>query len=77
MKPLTKKLLPILIPVLAVILVAVGAFAGYMSWLDDQIKFHDVTIELGADTVSIDQFTTEYANLSKVSFVSEDRKSVV
>ena len=71
MKPLTKKLLPILIPVLAVILVAADAFAGYMSWLDDQIKFHDVTIELGADTVSIDQFTTEYANLSKVSFVSD------
>lgn len=71
MKPERKKLLWILIPMLAVILVATGASAGYLSWLDDQIKFHDVTIELGADTVSIDQFTTEYADLNKVSFASD------
>ena len=44
---------------------------GYFSWHHDQVKFHDVTIELGTESVSLDQFTTEYADLSKVSFVSD------
>ena len=68
---LKKKLLWILVPVLVLVLAGGGAFLGYNSWLDSQTKFHDVTIELGAETVSLDQFTTEYADLSKVSFASD------
>ena len=68
---LKKKLLWILVPVLVLVLAGGGAFLGYNSWLDSQTKFHDLTIELGAETVSLDQFTTEYADLSKVSFASD------
>ena len=45
--------------------------AGYFSWHHDQIKFRDLTIELGTESVTLDQFTTEFADLSKVSFVSD------
>ena len=31
----------------------------------------DLTIELGTESVTLDQFTTEFADLSKVSFVSD------
>lgn len=71
MNPKTKKILWIVI--CAFILVyAVGILiAAQVMWLDDQFKFQDVTIELGQDTVSIDQFTTEYADLSQVSFACD------
>lgn len=68
MKP---KFLRIFVIIASVVLVLLLAAAGWMTWLDDQIKFQDVTIELGAETVTIDQFTTEYADLSKVHFVSD------
>ena len=65
------KSLRVFVIILAVVLAGLLGTAGWLTWLDDQVKFHDLTIELGADTVSIDQFTTEYADLNQVSFVSD------
>lgn len=57
--------------VLTALLVLALIAAGYFSWHHDQIKFHDLTVELGTESVTLDQFTTEFADLSKVSFVSD------
>ena len=59
------------IALLAVIILAGGAFAGYQYWLFQQPKFQDVTIELGTSALGIDQFTTQYASLKKCRFVSD------
>lgn len=55
----------------AVILFGGSIFAGYEIWLYNQPKFHDVTVELGTDTVSISQFMTKYAKPAKVNFVTD------
>lgn len=57
--------------VAAVILLAAAGFGGYEIWHYQQTKFHDLTIELGTDTVSISDFMTEYARPKKVGFVSD------
>ncbi|MCD7747387.1 MAG: DUF5011 domain-containing protein [Firmicutes bacterium] len=58
--------------VLAVLLVAGGAaFGGYELWLYCQPKFHDLTVELGTDSVSIADFMTEYAKSEKSAFVTD------
>ena len=67
----TKKLLWILIASFILILLVGSAVTAHIDWLDDQLKFQDVTIELGEETVSIDQFTTKYADPSKVSFACD------
>ncbi|MCD7807407.1 MAG: DUF5011 domain-containing protein [Lachnospiraceae bacterium] len=59
------------IAVIAVVLLVIAAAAGYQYWYDLQPKFQDFTIELGTETVSISDFMTEYANASKVSFVTD------
>lgn len=51
-------------------LIAAG-LGGYEIWHYQQVKFHDLTIELGTDTVSINDFMTEYARPKKVGFVSD------
>lgn len=61
----------IILGVLALLLVAGIAFGGYEIWLYQQPKFHDVTIELGTTSLGIEQFTTEYARLSKCRFASD------
>ncbi|MCD8118258.1 MAG: DUF5011 domain-containing protein [Lachnospiraceae bacterium] len=62
----------ICIIVAAVLLVAGGtAFGAYEYWLYQQPKFHDVTIELGTDAVSISDFMTEYAKSAKSTFVTD------
>lgn len=53
------------------VLVAGAAFGGYQYWLYQQPKFHDLTVELGTTSIGIQQFTTEYAQLKKCSFVSD------
>lgn len=57
----------------AVIVVALlgAAFGGYQYWLYQQPKFQSVTIELGTTALGIDQFATQYANLSSCRFVSD------
>lgn len=59
------------IAVLAVLVLAGGGFGGYEAWLYQQPKFHDVTVELGTESVSLLEFMTEYANASKVGFVTD------
>ena len=74
MKVSKKKLLLILIPAVLVIAGAVAAIvsiSNYNAWLDQQPKFHDLTVELGAETVTLDQFTTEFADKNKVSFACD------
>lgn len=55
----------------AAVLVAVIAFAGYEGWLYNQPKFHDVTVELGTESVKLSDFMTKYTRKNKVSFVSD------
>ena len=72
MKKLMKsKVGKVLFAALAVILLGAAAFGGYRYWLYQQPKFQDVTIELGTASLGIDQFATQYAQLSKCSFVSD------
>lgn len=66
-----KKIGKVCIAVLAVLVLAGGAFGGYGLWLYQQPKFHDVTVELGTETVSLLEFMTQYANGSKVGFVTD------
>jgi len=48
-----------------------AAFGGYSCWLYTKPKFQDVTIELGTTSLGIEQFTTQYARLSKCRFASD------
>ena len=54
----------------AVILAALG-LGSYAYWLYRQPKFHDLTVELGTESIRIDAFLTEYASPRHVSFVSD------
>ncbi len=42
-----------------------------VAWYFTRPRFHDLTIELGTDSVSIAEFMTPYASGSKVSFVTD------
>lgn len=53
------------------ILLAALSYGAYEVWHYQQPKFHDLTVELGTDTVSISDFMTEYARPKKVGFVSD------
>lgn len=55
----------------AVVLVGGLGTLGYETWHYEQPKFHDVTIELGTEAVSLRDFMTEYARPKKVSFASD------
>lgn len=55
----------------AVVLAAAIIFGAYSIWLYQQPKFQNVTVELGTDTVKVEQFLTEYANPKRVSFGSD------
>lgn len=54
----------------AVLLCGIGA-GIYGTWLHQQPKFQDVTVELGTESVQITQFMTKHARLNKVSFASD------
>lgn len=54
-----------------VLLLAAVIFGGYEIWHYHQAKFHNLTIELGTDSVSISDFMTQYARPKKVGFVSD------
>ncbi|MGN1002847.1 MAG: immunoglobulin-like domain-containing protein [Oscillospiraceae bacterium] len=49
---------------------AVG-YMGYSVWSDSQTVFRNVTVELGAETLSIRDFMTDQAKEKRVSFVSD------
>lgn len=59
------------IGVLVLLLLAGLAWGGYEFWLYQQPKFQNVIIELGTDSLGIQQFTTEYARLRKCRFASD------
>ena len=63
-------LIPVLVLVTAVLLVLVG-WMGFTIWCDSQQVFHDVTIELGQEDLSIQDFLTPLGNPSRVSFVTD------
>lgn len=67
---MTKKGMLCAVAAVAVLLAAIAA-ASYGIWLGQQPKFHDLTVELGTDAVSLRDFMTEYAKGSKVGFVSD------
>lgn len=54
-----------------VLLLLVSGFGIYHGWFYQQPKFHDLTVELGVESISIRDFMTEYARPGKVGFVSD------
>ena len=61
------------IAILAVVMIlTLAGWGGYQYWLDQQPKFHDVTIELGESMPGIEAFLTEYAKAEKAELVTQD-----
>lgn len=63
-----------LIPILLLIVLLLGALVGwmlYILWGDSQQVFHDVTVELGQQTLDIRDFLTEKGKPSRASFVTD------
>ena len=54
-----------------VVFIAACCFGGYEIWHGRQVKFHDLTVELGTDSIKLSQFMTEYARPRRVSFGSD------
>ncbi len=54
-----------------VVFIAACCFGGYEIWRSRQVKFHDLTVELGTDSIKLSQFMTEHARARRVSFVSD------
>ncbi len=66
-----KKYIIVVCVVSAVAVLAAAGWGGYEIWLAQQAKFHDLTIELGTESVGIADFMTQYARAGKVSFVTD------
>lgn len=60
-----KKIAPVIAAVLLVVL-GLGV-VGFGLWLNAQPKFQDVTVELGTQQVTIDQFLTKFAQPARVT----------
>lgn len=61
------------VPILVLILLLLMALVGWMLytvWCDSQQVFHDVTVELGKETLSIQDFLTPLGKASRASFVT-------
>lgn len=54
-----------------VLLLAGAAVMANQLWYNAQPKFQDVTVELGTQQVSLEQFFTQYAKPEKAAFVTE------
>lgn len=63
-------LIPILLLTVFILLGLVG-WMVYTLWCDSQQVFHDVTVELGTDSVSIQDFLTPLGNPRRASFVTD------
>ena len=63
-------LIPVLLLVTALLCALVG-FMVYTVWCDSQQVFHDVTVELGQETLSIQDFLTPLGNPGRASFVTD------
>ena len=55
----------------AALLVALVGWMLYTVWCDSQQVFHDVTVELGRDSITIQDFLTPLGNPSRASFVTD------
>lgn len=64
-KWLIRKHLPVILEVL------VTALCLYQIWYYGLPKFHDLTVELGTETVRLGDFATEHAKPGKLGFVSD------
>lgn len=75
MEPHKKKfpLIPILLLAMLLLCCIVG-WMIYAVWCDSQQVFHDVTIELGQESISIRDFLTPLGRPSRASFVSDPSK---
>ena len=60
-----------ILAVIALVLIGVVAYMGYIAWCDNQVVFRDVTVELGTESLSLRDFMTEKAKESRVEFVSD------
>ena len=56
------------IPHFVIVIVAIGCAVG---WLYSQPRFHDLTVELGTETISIEAFMTEFADSKNVGIVTD------
>lgn len=63
-----------ILAVIVLILIGIVAYMGYTAWADSQEVFHDVTVELGTESLGIRDFMTEKAVGSRVSFVTDPGK---
>lgn len=63
-------LIPVLVLITVVLMTLVG-WMGYTIWRDSQQVFHDVTVELGQETLSIRDFLTPLGNPNRASFVTD------
>lgn len=64
----------LLIPILLLVMVLLCSVVGWMLftvWRDSQQVFHDVTLELGQQTLSIQDFLTPLGSPSRASFVTD------
>lgn len=69
-KKSTIKIVLMTLLVMGIVLAVLGT-VGYGFWLYQQPKFHDLTIELGTDTLGISDFMTKYAWSRTSAFVSD------
>ena len=75
--PRKKRKKSLLIPILLLIVLLLGSLLGWMLytlWGDSQQVFHDVTVELGQETLDIRDFLTEKGNAARASFVTDPAK---
>lgn len=63
-------LIPILL-LIAALLLSLVSWMIYTVWCDSQQVFHDVTIELGQENLSIQDFLTPLGKASRASFVTD------
>ena len=72
--PNPRKKQSLLIPILLLILLLLLALVGWMLftvWCDSQQVFHDVTLELGTDTITIQDFLTPLGKPGRACFVTD------
>ena len=57
--------------ILFLLVLELAGLGIHKMWLDQQPKFHDLTVELGTESISLSDFLTEYADLKKAGFASD------
>lgn len=61
----------VIVWITAAFLVVLAVLLAIQVWFSKQMKFQDVTVELGTETLGISQFMTKYALPHRVGFVSD------